>query len=266
MKVFPLVILIVILCIIDLSVGFLKKLPIAGFVKCNFLDKSIRLENTPNKYNSVADFQKEKLKGYVKLISSASLLLFNRGSAMAIEENSNSISAEQQPEITHKVYLDIKIANYTEESTGTNRAASGSGRLIIGLYGKEAPQTVRRFLEIVQSDGENFPTFVGTQFTKLLEENRLLTIEKLPFISEVTIAGKNEFEYRGNLLNFSTNSMIETNQLKHNQKGLLTRKLLSPGAEFSITMSPDYSRQLDGFNLVFGRVLSGFEASRSDLM
>ena len=49
-----------------------------------------------------------------------------------------------QPEITNKVYLDIKIANYTEESTGTNRGADGSGRVVFGLFGKIAPDSVQR--------------------------------------------------------------------------------------------------------------------------
>lgn len=48
------------------------------------------------------------------------------------------------PVITNKVYLDIKIANYTEESTGTNKGADGSGRVVFGLYGKDAPESVAR--------------------------------------------------------------------------------------------------------------------------
>lgn len=52
--------------------------------------------------------------------------------------------ARIEPVITSKVYLDIKIANYTEESTGTNKGADGSGRVVFGLYGKDAPDSVER--------------------------------------------------------------------------------------------------------------------------
>ena len=52
--------------------------------------------------------------------------------------------ARIEPLITSKVYLDIKIANYTEESTGTNKGADGSGRVVFGLYGKDAPDSVER--------------------------------------------------------------------------------------------------------------------------
>ena len=32
------------------------------------------------------------------------------------------------PRVTKKVYVDVRIANYTEESIGTNRGGAGSGR------------------------------------------------------------------------------------------------------------------------------------------
>ena len=56
----------------------------------------------------------------------------------------SSASSNILPIITSKVYLDIKIANYTEESTGTNKGADGSGRVVFGLYGKDAPESVAR--------------------------------------------------------------------------------------------------------------------------
>jgi hypothetical protein len=55
-----------------------------------------------------------------------------------------------EPIITSKVYLDIKIANYTEESTGTNKGADGSGRVVFGLYGKDAPDSVARVRQIAK--------------------------------------------------------------------------------------------------------------------
>ena len=44
-------------------------------------------------------------------------------------KNANAIDNTLLDRVTDKVYLDIKIANYTEESTGKNRGATGSGRL-----------------------------------------------------------------------------------------------------------------------------------------
>ena len=58
--------------------------------------------------------------------------------------STSAASSNIVPIITSKVYLDIKIANYTEESTGTNKGADGSGRVVFGLYGKDAPESVAR--------------------------------------------------------------------------------------------------------------------------
>ena len=45
---------------------------------------------------------------------------------------------------------------------------------------------------------------------------------------------------------------------QHNyRRGLLTRRQLSDGPEFGITMAP--ASALDSFNIVFGRVLEGYE-------
>jgi hypothetical protein len=40
----------------------------------------------------------------------------------------------KDPVITNKVFIDIKIANYTEESTGTNKGADGSGQMVLGTH------------------------------------------------------------------------------------------------------------------------------------
>jgi hypothetical protein len=63
----------------------------------------------------------------------------NTNTETIINSNSNSNSnsntkSNMFPEITNKVYIDIKISNYTEESIGTNKGAQGSGRIVIGNY------------------------------------------------------------------------------------------------------------------------------------
>ena len=61
----------------------------------------------------------------------------NTNTETIINSNSNSNSNTKSnmfPEITNKVYIDIKISNYTEESIGTNKGAQGSGRIVIGNY------------------------------------------------------------------------------------------------------------------------------------
>lgn len=143
--------------------------------------------------------------------------LFASIGAIDFALSTTAIADEQSPStsdpiITHKVYLDIKIANYTEESVGTNRAASGSGRIVFGLYGKQAPKIVDRFLSLVRSNGSESPSYLGTIFSRINEDG-LLEIEKIRGVEPVTIAGRDSLEYNGKLLDYE--QIVETNGLKH---------------------------------------------------
>jgi hypothetical protein len=110
-------------------------------------------------------------------------------------------AAEYIPQITHKVFLEVKIANYTEESRGTNQGAAGSGRLVIGLFGNDAPKSVKRFLDVINTDGLTHPSFVNAQFSKVSPEG-LLEVEKLSGLRVISLAGKEEYEYDGTLMNY----------------------------------------------------------------
>lgn len=166
-----------------------------------------------------------------------------------------AVSVESDPEITHKVYLDIKIANYTEESIGTNKAATGSGRLIIGLYGKDSPESVKNFLNTLDGNGLDRPNFIRSQFSRV-KDDVLLEMEKVKGINKINIGGADAYEYQGNIL-YDYKQILETNKILHDRKGLLTRRQLYDGPEFGITLGS--APLLDGFHVVFGRVLDGLD-------
>jgi hypothetical protein len=119
-------------------------------------------------------------------------------------------------EITALAYLDIKIANYTEESVGQNRGADGSGRIIVGLYGKDAPLSVARFLETVTSDGEKLPTYLNSQFGKVDSDGALLQLDGLSRLDLVSIGGTDQYEYNGELL-VDYKPILETNSISHDR-------------------------------------------------
>lgn len=50
---------------------------------------------------------------------------------------------------------------------------------------------------------------------------------------------------------------METNSISHSKAGLLTRKQLTAGPEFGITLGN--ATDLDGFHVCFGAVLSGLD-------
>ena len=161
---------------------------------------------------------------------------------------------EIEPEITDKVYLDVKIANYTEESVGKNKGAFGSGRLVIGLYGKVAPLSCKIFLDTIRSDGSLIPSYRNSQLSRITEEG-LIEIEKIRGLNTVLLAGTDQYEYDGNLMDYKP--ILESNGIKHARLGLLSRRQLSSTPEFGITLKP--SSELDSFHVVFGTILEGKE-------
>lgn len=122
--------------------------------------------------------------------------------------------ASDEPVITDKIYMDIKIANYTEESIGKNKGASGSGRIVIGLYGKAAPESVKIFLDTIKSDGKESPTYYNSLFSRISDEG-LLEIEKIRGVNTITLAGSEQLEYAGNVLDYKP--ILETNSIKHDR-------------------------------------------------
>ena len=161
--------------------------------------------------------------------------------------------------MTDKVFIEVKIANYTEESIGANKGATGSGRLVIGLFGNDAPLSVKRFLSVIDGDGVNQPNFINTQFAKIGALDGLLEIERVRGLNKVQLAGQEEYEYQGNLLPEYANPILESNEIRHDRRGLLTRLKLTSTPEFGITLAADKSPSLDGFHCVFGEVLEGFD-------
>lgn len=165
----------------------------------------------------------------------------------------NTTKTNMFPEITSKIYLDIKISNYTEESIGTNKGAKGSGRVVIGLFGKQSPLSVKRFLDTISGDGENTPSFYNSQFSKIVNGN-LLQIERIRGVNTVNIAGSEQYEYKGKVLQ-DYSPILEQNDIPHYRRGLLTRRQLTAGPEFGITLDP--APELDAFHVVFGSVIEG---------
>ena len=119
-----------------------------------------------------------------------------------------------KPMITKKVFLNIKIANYTEESIGRNKGANGSGRVVFGLYGKNAPKSAEVFLRSILSDGSNVPSFVNSQFSRVSEEG-VLQLERIRGLNSVLLAGSEQFEFGGEVMDYPP--ILESNNIRHSR-------------------------------------------------
>ena len=188
-----------------------------------------------------------------------SMQVLSLGLALLAGSQRTRAAADTRPVITGRAYIDIKIANYTEESVGTNQGASGSGRIVVGLYGQDSPMNVKLFLDTIngKDDRENQPSFMNAQFMKISNNGGLLEIERVRGVNTVKIAGSTQYEYNGNILT-GYRQFIERNSLRHDRKYLLSRNQLVATPEFGITLA-DAVPSIDAFNCVFGEVLSGFE-------
>ena len=80
-----------------------------------------------------------------------------------------------------------------------------------------------------------------------------MKVEKLSGLRTILLAGQEEYEYDGNLMKYQP--ILETNKISHNKPGLLSRKELTSGPEFGITLKS--APELDSFHVVFGTVLEG---------
>ena len=93
--------------------------------------------------------------------------------------------------------------------------ALGSGRIVIGLFGEDAPFSTQRFLETIQSDGDKLPTFLNSQFSKVTD-NCLLQLDDLPRLEVVNIAGTEQFQYGGEILT-NYKPILDTNTIRHDR-------------------------------------------------
>eukprot|EP00180_Rhodochaete_pulchella_P000590 Plantae.Rhodophyta-Rhodochaete_pulchella.ctg1426.p1 GENE.Plantae.Rhodophyta-Rhodochaete_pulchella.ctg1426~~Plantae.Rhodophyta-Rhodochaete_pulchella.ctg1426.p1 ORF type:complete len:227 (+),score=30.72 Plantae.Rhodophyta-Rhodochaete_pulchella.ctg1426:27-683(+) len=139
------------------------------------------------------------------------------------------------------------------------------GRMVFGLFGRDAPDTVASFLSYFPEhssavasgiDDEGFgASYRRSQFYRksagrLLEGGRIRNLQSV-------VLNRDEvyFEYFGKLTKAAP--QLENNNLHHDQRGLLTRELLHLGPEFAITLGP--RRDLDGTHIVFGVLLQGHD-------
>jgi len=191
-----------------------------------------------------------------------------------------SSSAKGEPAITDKVYMDVSIQGVNAASKGSeeresniSKQAAGSGRIVIGLYGEDAPETVAMFKQL----------FAGTLVTKCqdividapiarealqkskpikqckasqtkpinLEDSSVWRIVKDELVSFGRLKGKFQLrEAPGN---------SDTGKLSHDAVGLLTTARGGGTFDFGITSGVKGTAELDSTNIVFGKVLEGLD-------
>lgn len=188
---------------------------------------------------------------------------------------SAAATSDAQPQITHKVFFDVRISrsdgtfyvrdpivNGQAETTGDGADEPLYAQLIFGLYGNKAPNHVKQFLSYVDVPYEidnPLPSYSRSRFTTLDISSGLLIGGAIPGLDVTSLAGGNVLEYGGRVL--PAKLWLEdtsAEKISHTKKGLLTHRDLDVTPTFGIT-TVGSSTALDSSHTVFGCVLEDKE-------
>jgi len=187
---------------------------------------------------------------------------------------SAEMAAPLAAKVTDKVFIDVRVIQSYDVAVLEDAAVRG--RIVIGLFGSDAPQATQRFKEFVMGTTGQFakdadgPSYASSSFEKLrpgegIEGGRITGFDQVRIAEkcrsseafnychlppQVPFGGVLEYQYRSRLV--SLRPLLEVNSLKHDRRGLLTKRRLAPGPEFAITMGE--APALDLSNEVFGQV------------
>lgn len=179
------------------------------------------------------------------ILQSVALSLMMPNAFASAETEAEPTKTTTNAKVTNQVYMDVKIA-------GTE-----VGRITIGLFGEEAPESVASFLTATGPGIRGraglvvgYKYSVGSRVSagKYVELGRVKQIDALN-----QSAGTAQRQTRIVL----PPENRETNSLSHDQRGVVSLKRGGGAFEFSIALATVH--ELDADNIVVGRVLQGDE-------
>lgn len=183
------------------------------------------------------------------------------------------------PVVTDRIFMDIRIIERYDEDVLEDSAVRG--QLVFGLFGRDAPLGTKKFLEFVdgtngesdkekkkrESDREQAkskkqgggsapgggPMYSSSSFFRV-EPGVSLEGGRINGLGKTSFGGEQVYEFLGKLLP-GIKPVLEANDLKHDSRGLLTRKIFNEGPEFEVTVAK--APGLDGTHEVIGQLEGG---------
>jgi cyclophilin family peptidyl-prolyl cis-trans isomerase len=185
--------------------------------------------------------------------------------------------------ITKKVFFNVRVSRQDgtfyvrDDLPDTPENQVFQGRIVVGLYGKNAPNHVHRFLSYIQTaatslggdDNDNpLPSYARSTFTRLDQATGLLVGGTIASLQLVDLNGSTALRYGSRVLpaplwiergettttKNTKNSATPPPRISHCARGLLTHAILDATPTFGITTRRD-TTPLDATHTVFGTIL-----------
>ena len=138
------------------------------------------------------------------LVTAATNVGFDPNAAFAaIPAVSTAAVPTSRATVTQRVYLDVRIIKSFQVEVLEDAAIRG--RLVIGLFGKDAPNSVDRFLDFVKGTIGQYqrsgggPAYSSATFDRI-RPGELLEGGKIAGLKQTEFAGNMEWEYMSRLL------------------------------------------------------------------
>lgn len=190
------------------------------------------------------------------------------GSALCVPLPSPATSeVASSPEITDRVYLDIGLcpeAARRDRTIGDKSILCQDpeilGRITIGLYGNLLPITVSNFLSLIKSGA-----LVGTCFSKIVPGQYILAGKQGPkragFLEapDTLVSNPESLSYGSFKLQHLRPGTLSLNLSKNEDDENIRLRPNYHNASFLITTGPGPAAELDGENIVFGKVENGLD-------
>lgn len=180
--------------------------------------------------------------------------------AVAPRSSGAAVAEAPRATATSRASFDLVIAR--SDGSGETRLDDPEppvrGSLEFDLFGDAAPATAKAFAEYA---GGSDPGYGQSQFYARTQDGVLLG-GRIAGVRSVQLFGSPAMQYGERVL---PSVAFETNGLKHDRRGLLTRSLAGGFPEFGITLGPTPALD-DGAHVVFGAVSgAGSEALLREL-
>lgn len=123
-------------------------------------------------------------------------------SSPVLASSSIPASAEDLPQITHKVYMDVRISRadgtfYVKDAPSADADEPFYGQLVLGLFGNQTPNHVQNFLKYVDVPYDvdsPLPSYSRSKFQTLDASTGLLiggTVSKIIEMTEIVVFDMN---------------------------------------------------------------------------